>query len=431
MPDEWRRLRGRSNASTAQAPFRMRAKGCGVDFTYSAEHQAWIERVRVFIDQQIRPNEQTYHHQLAGEAQNRWQEPPLMKELIERARSMGLWNLFMPAAALDHRANDFDFEAPGLTNLVYASLAEEMGRFDFASRVFNCSAPDTGNMELLLRYGSAEQQEYWLAPLMEGRIRSAFLMTEPAVASSDATNIETRIERDGDHYVINGRKWWSSGVGDRACAFYIVMGISNSEADAHSRHSQIIVPEGTPGITVLRMLDVFGYDDAPHGHAEVLLENVRVPADNLILGEGRGFEIAQGRLGPGRIHHCMRTIGAAEEAFDRMCARLVSRKVFGKRISEHSVWEERIARGRADIEMARLLTLQAADKMDRLGNVAARKEISLIKIAVPRIALRVIDDAIQAFGGGGVCEDFGLASRYAKPERCVSLTVPTRYTTAP
>jgi len=289
-----------------------------------------------------------------------------------------------------------------------------MGRVEFASEVFNCSAPDTGNMEVLNRFGTREQKDRWLKPLMNGEIRSAFLMTEPAVASSDATNIETRIERDGDDYVINGRKWWSSGMGDPRCKVAIVMGKTNPDAQLHQQQSQILVPMDAPGIKTLRMLPVFGYDDAPHGHAEVVLENVRVPIrDSLILGEGRGFEISQARLGPGRIHHCMRTIGSAEVALEKMCKRLLTRTAFGKPIAEHSVWEERIARARIDIEMTRLLCLKAADMMDKVGNKAARTEIAMIKVQAPTMALKVIDDAIQAHGGGGVTSDFGLAKAYA------------------
>jgi alkylation response protein AidB-like acyl-CoA dehydrogenase len=301
----------------------------------------------------------------------------------------------------------------GLTNLEYAPLAEIMGRVGWASEVFNCSAPDTGNMEVLARYGSPEQQEKWMKPLIDGKIRSAFLMTEPAVASSDATNIETSIKRDGDHYVINGRKWWSSGVGDPRCKIYIVMGKTDPDAPTYTQQSQILVPSDTPGVKVLRMLPVFGFDDAPHGHAEVLLENVRVPASNIILGEGRGFEIAQGRLGPGRIHHCMRTIGAAERALDKMCKRLLTREAFGKKLYEHSVWEQRVAEARTEIEMCRLLTLKAAYMMDTVGNKVARREIAMIKVAAPKMALKIIDDAIQAHGGGGVTTDFGLAKAYS------------------
>src|SRR5436190_15105873 len=293
-------------------------------------------------------------------------------------------------------------------------IAEQMGKVGFASEVFNCSAPDTGNMEVLMRYGTLEQKERWLRPLMNGEIRSAFLMTEPAVASSDATNIETRMERDGDDYVINGRKWWSSGVGDPRCKVAIVMGKTNPDAPKHQAQSQLLVPLDAPGVKILRMLPVFGFDDAPHGHAEVVLENVRIPVrDALLLGEGRGFEIAQGRLGPGRIHHCMRTIGVAEMALEKLIKRIMTRKAFGKYISEHSVWEERIAEARINIEMCRLLCLKAADMMDKAGIKSARNEIAMIKVAAPKLALKIIDDAIQAHGAAGVTTDFGLAKAYA------------------
>jgi alkylation response protein AidB-like acyl-CoA dehydrogenase len=288
-----------------------------------------------------------------------------------------------------------------------------MGRIYWASEVFNCSAPDTGNMEVLHRFGTPAQKARWLKPLLAGEIRSAFLMTEPQVASSDATNIETSIRRDGDEYVINGRKWWSSGAGDPRCTVAIVMGKTDTSAPRHAQQSQILVPLDAPGVKVLRMLPVFGFDDAPHGHAEIVLEDVRVPAENLILGEGRGFEIAQGRLGPGRIHHCMRTIGAAEAALELMVKRLLTREAFGKRIAQHSIWEQRVAEARIEIEMARLLCLKAADMMDRVGNKEAKLEIAMIKVASPRMALKVIDDAIQAFGGAGVSEDFPLAKSYA------------------
>ena len=293
--------------------------------------------------------------------------------------------------------------------------AEIMGRVGFASEVFNCSAPDTGNMEVLERYGSPYQQDKWLKPLLAGEIRSAFLMTEPAVASSDAANISTHIERKGDHYIINGRKWWSSGVGDPRCKIMIVMGKTNPEGGHHSAQSQIFVERDTPGVKVVRMLPVFGYDDAPHGHGEVLLENVKVPVENMILGEGRGFEIAQGRLGPGRIHHCMRTIGVAERALEIMCKRLLTREAFGKKIYEHSVWEQRVAEARINIDMCRLLTLKAADMMDKVGNKVARAEIAEIKVAAPRMALQVIDDAIQAWGGGGVTSDSGSGEDVCQP----------------
>jgi alkylation response protein AidB-like acyl-CoA dehydrogenase len=382
-----------------------------MNFEYSTKTREMIDRVRAFMDEHIFPNEGRYAAELAeGE---RWKVLPLIEELKPKARAAGLWNMFMPPSHGGKPVSEFAFEGTQLSNLEYAPLAEEMGRVPWSSEVFNCSAPDTGNMEVLMRYGTREQQERWLRPLMNGDIRSAFLMTEPAVASSDATNIETRIERDGDEYVINGRKWWSSGVGDPRCKVAIVMGKTDPGAPKHLQQSQILVPLDAPGVKVVRMLNVFGYDDAPHGHAEVILEEVRVPADSIVLGEGRGFEIAQGRLGPGRIHHCMRTVGGAERALERMTRRLLSREAFGKRIADHSVWEQRIAEARINIEMTRLLCLKAADMMDRVGNKAARLEIAMIKVAAPRVALKVIDDAIQAHGGGGVSQDFGLASSYA------------------
>ena len=381
-----------------------------MDFSYSDRQRAWIDRVSGFMAEHVYPHIATYDAQLAGFGADRWQVIPIVEELKARAKAEGLWNLFLPPAAHD----EGEHRGAGLTNLEYAPLAELMGRVLWASEVFNCSAPDTGNMEVLHRYGSPEQKARWLKPLMAGEIRSAFLMTEPEVASSDATNIRTSIRREGDEYVINGRKWWSSGVGDPRCALLIVMGKSDPDAPRHAQQSQILVPRDTPGVRVERMLPVFGYDDAPHGHAEVVLEDVRVPAENLILGEGRGFEIAQGRLGPGRIHHCMRTIGAAEAALEKMVRRLLSREAFGKRVAEHSVWEQRVAEARTDIEMARLLTLKAADMMDKVGSKGARLEIAMIKVAAPRVALKVIDDAIQAFGGAGVSTDAGLAYAYAQ-----------------
>jgi alkylation response protein AidB-like acyl-CoA dehydrogenase len=378
-----------------------------MNFEYTPKMKEWIARVSAFMDKHIYPNVKTFEEQHA--AGDRWVTPQIVHDLKEIAKKEGLWNMFMPP----NKEHDGEFRGAGLTNLEYAPLAELMGRVSFASEVFNCSAPDTGNMEVFHRYGTDEQKQKWLKPLMNGEIRSAFLMTEPAVGSSDATNIETRIERDGDSYVINGTKWWSSGVGDSHCKIAIVMGKSDFNAEKHKQQSQILVPLDTPGVKVLRMLPVFGYDDAPHGHAEVKLENVRVPATNMLLGEGRGFEIAQGRLGPGRIHHCMRTIGAAEVALEKMCKRLLSRTVFGKKIAEHSVWEERIARARMDIEMTRLLCLKAADMMDKVGNKGAQNEIAMIKVAGPLAALRIIDDAIQAHGAAGVTTDFGLARAYA------------------
>jgi alkylation response protein AidB-like acyl-CoA dehydrogenase len=334
---------------------------------------------------------------------NPWIVVPVVEELKVKAKAQGLWNLFLNES--EHGA--------GLTNLEYAPLSEMMGRVGFASEVFNCSAPDTGNMEVLERYGNDQQKAKWLKPLLEGEIRSAFIMTEPEVASSDASNIRTRIERKGDHYIVNGRKWWSSGMGVPRCKIMIVMGKTDPSADKYRQQSQILVETNTPGVNVKRMLPVFGYDDAPHGHAEIVFENVKVPAENLILGEGRGFEIAQGRLGPGRIHHCMRTIGAAERALELMCKRLMTREAFGKRIAEHSVWEQRVAEARINIDMCRLLTLKAADMMDKVGNKVARTEIAMIKVAAPRMALKVIDDAIQAWGGAGVTTDSGLARIYA------------------
>jgi alkylation response protein AidB-like acyl-CoA dehydrogenase len=355
------------------------------------------------MDAHVYPAEQTYQQQLDGSGAERWRIPPIVEDLKLRAKSQGLWNLFLPESP----------RGAGLKNLEYAPLCEIMGRVEFASEVFNCSAPDTGNMELLERYGTREQKEKWLEPLLAGETRSAYLMTEPAVASSDATNIETEIRRDGDHYIINGRKWWASGIGDPRCRVLIVMGKTDVNAPRHLQQSQILVPRDTPGVNVVRMLPVFGFDDAPHGHGEVVLDNVRVPKENLILGEGRGFEVAQGRLGPGRIHHCMRTIGAAERALEAMCRRLVSRVAFAKPLAQHSVWGERVAEARVSIEMTRLLTLKAAYMMDTAGNKAAQGEIAMIKVAGPKVALKVVDDAIQAFGGAGVSSDPGLARMYA------------------
>lgn len=382
-----------------------------MDFTLSERQRHWRDRVRAFMDEHVRPMVPTYKAEMEAFGTDRWQPVPVIERLKPKAREAGLWNLFLPPSA-DH--DDGEFRGAGLTNLDYALCAEEMGRISWASEVFNCSAPDTGNMEVLHRYGTKAQKERWLTPLMAGEIRSAFLMTEPDVASSDATNIETKIRRDGDHYVVSGRKWWSSGVGDPRCAVAIVMGKTDTSAPLHQQQSQILVPLDTPGIEVVRMLPVFGYDDAPHGHAEVILHDVRVPAENLLLGEGRGFEIAQGRLGPGRIHHCMRTIGVAEEALEKMAKRLLGRVAFGKRIADHSVWEQRIGEARTDIEMTRLLCLKAADMMDKVGNKGAKLEIAMIKVAAPRMALKIIDDAIQAHGGAGVSSDAGLAYSYAR-----------------
>ena len=380
-----------------------------MDFSFSPRQTEWRDRVRAFMDAHVQPNLETFDRQMRAFGPDRWQVVPIIEELKPRARAAGLWNMAMPPSEHDEGG----YHGAGLSNLEYALCAEEMGRVGWASEVFNSSAPDTGNMEVLHRYGTPEQKAQWLRPLLDGEIRSAFLMTEPQVASSDATNIETAIVRDGDSYVINGRKWWSSGVGDPRCKVAIVMGKTDPEADRHRQQSQILVPMDAPGVEVLRMLPVFGYDDAPHGHAEVQLTDVRVPAKNLILGEGRGFEIAQGRLGPGRIHHCMRTIGAAEVALEKMARRLLTRVAFGKPVASHSVWEQRIAEARIDIEMTRLLCLKAADMMDKVGNKAAALEIAMIKVAAPRMALKIIDDAIQAHGGAGVSEDFGLARAYA------------------
>ena len=378
-----------------------------MDFTMSDKQKEWLERVQAFMKTHVRPAVPIYNKQDAEGP--RWKVIPILQELKEKAKAEGLWNMFMPPSSHE----DDEFHGAGVTNLEYALLAEEMGRISWASEVFNSSAPDTGNMEVLIRYGTKEQKRQWLRPLMDGEIRSAFLMTEPAVASSDATNIETRIQRDGDHYVINGRKWWSSGVGDPGCKVAILMGKTDPNAARHQQQSQILVPLGSPGVTVEKMLPVFGYDDAPHGHAQMLLEDVRVPTSNLLLGEGRGFEIAQGRLGPGRIHHCMRTIGKAEEALEKMVKRLASRTAFGKKLVEQSVWEQRIGEARTNIEMTRLLCLKAADMMDKVGNKTAQREIAMIKVAGPRVALQVIDDAIQAFGGAGVSDEAGLAKDYA------------------
>ena len=384
-----------------------------MDFDLTEKQEYWRNRVRDHIETHLRPRVADYEAEMATE--DRWKVIQTIEEEKVKAKEAGIWNLFMPPSNpnLPHIDDTFEFEGPGLTNLEYALCAEEMGRLGFSSEVFNCSAPDTGNMEVFHRYGTIEQKEKYLRPLMNGEIRSAFLMTEPRVASSDATNIETKIERDGDEYVINGRKWWSSGLGDPRCSVAIVMGKTRFDGSRYTQQSQILMPTDAEGVNIIRHLPVFGYDDAPHGHMEVEMKDVRVPADNLILGEGRGFEIAQGRLGPGRIHHCMRTIGVAEEALKKMVTRLQSRVAFGKTISEHSVWEQRVARARIDIDMSRLLCLKAADMMDKVGNKVAKAEIAMIKVQAPNMALQIIDDAIQAHGGGGVTTDFGLASAYA------------------
>ena len=377
-----------------------------MDFDFSPRVADLRERLVRFMDEHVYPNETRFHDEVEQNRTrgNAWIPTMVVEELKPKARAAGLWNLFLPRSP---RVPE------GLNNLEYAPLCEIMGRVTWAGEVFNCSAPDTGNMETLERYGTETHKSRWLDRLLRGEIRSAFLMTEPDVASSDATNIQCRIERQGDEYVINGRKWWSSGAGDPRCAVYIAMGKTDTEAAKHQQQSMILVPSDAKGITVKRPLSVFGYDDAPHGHMEILLENVRVPADSILLGEGRGFEIAQGRLGPGRIHHCMRSVGAAERALELMCRRLSSRIAFGKRISEQSVWHERIADARCMIDQARLLTFRAADMMDKAGNKAARSEIAMIKVVAPNVACQVIDWAIQAHGGGGVSGDFPLAGMYA------------------
>ena len=383
-----------------------------MDFDLTERQAFFRDRVRQFVDQNVRPRVADYKKEI--DSGDRWQPLQLIESLKPKAREAGLWNLFMPpGGALQHVDETFAFEGEQLSNLEYALCAEEMGRILWSAEVFNCSAPDTGNMEVLHRYGTRAQKDEWLAPLMRGEIRSAFLMTEPGVASSDATNIECRIDRDGDEYVINGRKWWSSGAGDPRCKVAILMGKTDVEARKHQQQSMILVPMDAPGINIERFLSVYGYDDAPHGHMEIELKNVRVPASNLLLGEGRGFEIAQGRLGPGRIHHCMRTIGAAEEALDLMARRLQSRTAFGKRLSEHSIWEQRVAEARIEIDCTRLLCLKAADMMDKVGNKAAKAEIAMIKVKAPQMALKVIDDAIQAHGGAGVSQDTQLAGSWA------------------
>ena len=379
-----------------------------MDFNMSDRQREWLDRVQSFMTKHVRPAVPIYRQQ--DEQGERWKVISIVEELKKKARAEGLWNMFMPPS--EHE--DDEFRGAGLSNLEYAPLAEEMGHIGWASEVFNCSAPDTGNMEVLMRYGSKENKRQWLRPLMEGEIRSAFLMTEPAVASSDATNIETRIEKDGDHYVINGRKWWTSGAMDPRCKVLITMGKTDPEAPKHSQQSMIVVPADTPGVKIVRGLNVFGYDDAPHGHAEVIFENVRVPAANILLGEGRGFEIAQGRLGPGRIHHCMRLIGLAERALELMCKRAVARVAFGKAVAQQTVTQERIAEARCKIDMARLLTLKAAWMMDVAGNKVAKTEIAMIKVVAPSMACQVIDWAMQVHGGGGVSDDFPLAFSYAQ-----------------
>ena len=373
-----------------------------MDFEYTPKVAALRRRLSEFMDEYVYPVEATYFAALE-DGESRWTVPPVIEELKSRARDADLWNLFLP---------DSEYGA-GLTNLEYAPLAEIMGGSRIAPEVFNCSAPDTGNMEVLARYGNAEQKQRWLEPLLRGEIRSAFAMTEPEVASSDATNIQSTITRKGDYYVLDGRKWWTSGAMDPRCRIIIFMGKSNPAAARHRQQSMILVPMDTPGVRILRALTVYGYDDAPHGHADMVFENVRVPVANLILGEGRGFEIAQGRLGPGRIHHCMRLIGLAERALSSMCKRAGERVAFGRRLAEQGVVREAIANSRVEIDQARLLTLKAADMMDKVGNKAARAEIGMVKVVAPSMALRVIDRAVQVHGGAGVCGDFGLAAAWA------------------
>ena len=383
-----------------------------MDFDLTERQSFFRDRVRAFIADHVRPRVADYKKQI--DAGNRWEPIDLIEELKPLARAAGLWNLFMPPApVLAHVDESFAFEGEQLSNLEYALCAEEMGRIIWSAEVFNCSAPDTGNMEVFHRYGTRDQKDQWLGPLMRGEIRSAFLMTEPAVASSDATNIQTDIRRDGDDYVINGRKWWSSGAGDPRCKVAIVMGKTDAGEKTYRQQSMVLVPMDSAGLTIERHLSVYGYDDAPHGHMEIELKDVRVPASNMLLGEGRGFEIAQGRLGPGRIHHCMRTIGAAEEALEAMVRRLQSRVAFGKKLSEQSVWEQRVADARIEIDCSRLLCLKAADLMDKAGNKAARNEISMIKVKAPLMALKIIDEAIQAHGGMGVSQDTPLAASWA------------------
>jgi len=370
-------------------------------FEPSERAAALMTRVQAFMDDHVYPAEVVFAEQLAAQA-DRWQTPEVMEELKAQAQDAGLWNLFLPESDL----------GAGLTNLEYAPLCEIMGRSPIGPEAFNCSAPDTGNMETLVRYGTREHQDQWLAPLLAGEIRSCFAMTEPDVASSDATNIEGRIRRDGDDYVVDARKWWTSGAMGPRCRIAIFMGKTDPSAELHKQQSMILVPMDAPGVTVVRPLNVFGYDHAPHGHAEVRFDNVRVPASNILLGEGRGFEIAQGRLGPGRIHHCMRLIGQAERALQAMCVRAKSRVAFGKTLAEQGALRHVIAECRIKIDQARLLTLHAAHKMDKVGNKAARNEIAMIKVVAPRMACEVIDEAIQAHGGGGVSDDFPLAYAY-------------------
>jgi acyl-CoA dehydrogenase len=374
-----------------------------MEFDYSKKTKMYQEQLIDFMNKYIYPNESVFKEQLDA-GPTRWQVPPIMEELKAKARERGLWNLFLPESEL----------GAGLTNMEYAPLCEIMGRSPIAPEAFNCSAPDTGNMEVLVRYGTPEQKKQWLEPLLAGTIRSAFAMTEPKVASSDATNIESSIVRDGDSYVVNGHKWWTSGIGDLRCTILVFMGKTDPKnPDKYKQQSMILVPRDTPGVKVLRHLTVFGYDDAPHGHGEVLFENVRVPASNMLLGEGRGFEIAQGRLGPGRIHHCMRQIGVAERALELMCKRSMARVAFGKKLADNDITLERIAQSRIEIDQARLLVLHAAYMMDTVGNKGAKQAIAEIKVAVPNMTLRVVERAMQLHGGGGVSQAFPLASMWA------------------
>ena len=382
-----------------------------MDFDYSPKTKELQAKLQRFMDDHVYPQERAIIDELEANTQSgkRWSPLQTIEKLKPRAKAAGLWNLFLPVDS----AAASGYEGAGLTNQEYAPLAEIMGRVPWASEVFNCSAPDTGNMETIARYGSPENKARWLKPLLEGEIRSAFAMTEPDVASSDATNIATRNERQGDEYVINGRKWWISGAADPRCAIFITMGKTDPDAPRHSQQSMVLVPADAKGIRIIRALNVMGYDDAPHGHVEMVFENVRVPVGNILLGEGRGFEIAQGRLGPGRIHHCMRLVGVAERALELMCRRASSRVAFGKTVASQTVTQERIAQARCKIDMARLLTLKAAWLMDIAGNKVARTEISMIKVVAPNMACEVIDWAIQAHGGGGMCDDFPLALAYA------------------
>ncbi|HRL99324.1 MAG TPA: acyl-CoA dehydrogenase family protein [Acidovorax sp.] len=382
-----------------------------MDFDYSPKTKELQTKLLQFMDDHIYPAEAIYATELAANtaAGKRWSPLKTIEDLKPKAQAAGLWNLFLPVDS----AAASGYDGAGLTNQEYAPLAEIMGRVPWASEVFNCSAPDTGNMETIARYGDEANKARWLKPLLEGKIRSAFAMTEPAVASSDATNIETRITREGDEYVINGRKWWISGAADPRCAVFVTMGKTDPDAPKHSQQSMVLVPADAKGINILRPLNVFGYDDAPHGHVEMTFDNVRVPVSNILLGEGRGFEIAQGRLGPGRIHHCMRLIGLAERALELMCRRASARTAFGKTVAQQTVTQERIAEARCKIDMARLLTLKAAWLMDVAGNKVAKTEIAMIKVVAPSMACQVIDWAMQVHGGGGMCDDFPLAYAYA------------------